>query len=803
MSQENHRVELVGPGMVPRATRALADMQRLAEGTADVNDLLGRIDREIETSRRALEALLLGRDSFDTLAFLRHAVSHWELSRSRESESTLETSQAAQDVIALVLLGMGLPRTPLTGHNTGQPSSAEAMRLAATIVDRCRARAVLRGRLSQVPLGSLAGEFLGYELSVRGRQYQSVAEELNTSLLGDQTVTGLLAGALGFTLDEVRETRTAAVRLFNERFFGARDRIGGLAQSGVEPTDREKEAARQDYNLMLNECRLFGAVSPADVSAITGIEEGTGRRILDFFAMARPADTDPHPVDHYRDGKITGPGGSVRDGDEYLILNGFLAEDEMRRSIERGLLTAAAAGGVAAAGWERYVRRRASFSEDRTGSTIGRLLGGAQPHWTGQKFLGPVDPADHHLFTRGRRPAPGEGRTFESDLLLVVDGVALCIEVKAGSITEKARTGDARRLATDLQKTMSEANVQANRLATLIRFNQGVWTANGRWLDVSGIQEIHSIVVMLDDMGPLSLAMNELAEQGVIRTPDVPWIVSLHDLVVFSRTMDHPAQFLEFLRRRRGRKLATMVVGVDELDMLMWFMTGGMFFEPHPDDVSAQIPVSRRVQPSEVRRFENEGRVHVGTLTDPLDAWIYWTEGQSHRAAPKPTRREEPWIEAYLAASEAAHWPGWLRTGADLISLSRSSQRHIGKSLKTIRRLARTGKRERSLTTHGTGPHGSWLLTLAVARADVPVDHLADYLGAKQYQTRSSRALLLIYRPDGSIVSSDHRSEPQPRSPERDQEIATTPLLDLESTFAPGPARRPQSTTPKRPRTRR
>ncbi|MPQ96475.1 hypothetical protein GB931_00770 [Modestobacter sp. I12A-02628] len=701
---------------------------------------------------------------------------------------------------------MGLPRTPLTGQNSGQPDCAEAMRLAGRIVDCCRTLAVFRGRLSKLPLASLAGEFLGYELSVRGRQYQSVAEELNSGLLKDPTVSKIMADVLGFTVDVMRLTRTASLQLFNQRFFGARDRIGDLVQSGVNPTELEAEAARRDYNLMLNECRLFGAVSSADVSALAGIEQDSARRILEFFATARPETTEPGMVDRYRLGRTTGPGGSIRDGDEYLILNGFMAEDELRRNLERGFLAAAAAGGRAAPAWDKYVRRRAAFSETMTGSTIGRLLGGAQPRWTGQHYLGPVDPADHAEFASGRTPVAGEGRTFESDLLFIVDGVALCVEVKAGSITEKARSGNAQRLAADLQKTLSEANTQANRLATLVKSNNGVWASDGSWLDLSAVQEIHSVVVMLDDMGPLSLAMNELAQQGVIATTDVPWIVSLHDLIVFSRTIDHPAQFLEYVRRRRGRKLATMVVGADELDMLMWFMTGGMFFEPDPDEVSAQVPVLRRVRPSEIRRFEDEGRVHLGTLTDPLDAWIYSTEGTSHRAAPKPTRREEPWVEAYLAASESAQWPGWLRTGADLVSLSRSSQRHIGKSLKTVRRLARTADRERSLTTHGTTPYGSWLLTLAVARAGVPVGHLVDYIEAKQYQTASNRALLLIYRPDGSIATSQYRGEPQPRSPERDIEIATSPLLSLDETFAKAPPRGqrgPASKRRKRPKRRR
>ena len=222
------------------------------------------------------------------------------------------------------------------------------------------------------------------------------------------------------------------------------------------------------------------------------------------------------------------------------------------------------------------------------------------------------------------------------------------------------------RLATDLEKTLKEGNEQAERLAALIRTNQGVWSREGKWIDLAEVGEVHSIIVMLDDMGPLSLSMNELANQGIVKTDEVPWIVSMHDLLVMSRTFDHPAQFLDYLRRRRGRKLATMVSGADELDMLMWFLNGGMYFEPNPEDVAAQLPLDLPVKGSDQRRFDKQGRVRLGTLTDPLDAWFYHQEGFSQTSVPKPVRSEEAWVEQYLTVSESTKSPGWLRFGADL-----------------------------------------------------------------------------------------------------------------------------------------
>ncbi len=237
-----------------------------------------------------------GYDSFDALAFLRLAVGPWDFSEVRESQTQVETSQAAQDVIALTLLGMALPRQPLTGKNTGQPNIGKALGLAADIVRAAQARALFQGRRVEQPLGPLAGEFMGYELSVRGRQYESIAQELNTELLGDPTVATVTTNTLGFTLQDIRSVREAAVALLNERLFGARDRVGEIAQSAASIGDIDRDVIRRDINLMINECRLFGAVSAVDAADRAGVDETTVTAVLHFFSTSRPSDTEANPV---------------------------------------------------------------------------------------------------------------------------------------------------------------------------------------------------------------------------------------------------------------------------------------------------------------------------------------------------------------------------------------------------------------------------------------------------------------------------------------------------------------------------
>jgi hypothetical protein len=87
---------------------------------------------------------------------------------------------------------------------------------------------------------------------------------------------------------------------------------------------------------------------------------------------------------------------------------------------------------------------------------------------------------------------------------------------------------------------------------------------------------------------------------------------------------------------------------------------------------------------------------------------------------------------------------------------------------------------------------GSWLLTAAAIPNGAETDHLPKYIDAKQYQTHASRSMLLLYGTDGRLFGSRFRGDPDPRSAERDAEIAASPLRSLASTFStlPPSARR-------------
>ena len=100
-----------------------------------------------------------------------------------------------------------------------------------------------------------------------------------------------------------------------------------------------------------------------------------------------------------------------------------------------------------------------------------------------------------------------------------MDGVALCVEVKAGDLRQRTRQGGVSQLGGDLDKTIKDAAAQADRLRSLITAHKGLWRDTGQWLDLDDVQEIHSLVVCLDDLGPLALSTSELVRAGVLPKP--------------------------------------------------------------------------------------------------------------------------------------------------------------------------------------------------------------------------------------------------------------------------------------------
>lgn len=101
-----------------------------------------------------------------------------------------------------------------------------------------------------------------------------------------------------------------------------------------------------------------------------------------------------------------------------------------------------------------------------------------------------------------------------------------------------------------------------------------------------------------------------------------------------------------------------MVNGVDELDMFMWFVNGGMYFEPDPREVASQLPIDN---PSTPTFAATRSSPAFGSARSPTRL----TRGSTvARAYHKPKHRSRPDASSrgssstWLRASPPSHQDG-------------------------------------------------------------------------------------------------------------------------------------------------
>jgi hypothetical protein len=342
--------------------------------------------------------------------------------------------------------------------------------------------------------------------------------------------------------------------------------------------------------------------------------------------------------------------------------------------------------------------------------------------------------------------------------LFLVEDVAVCVEVKAKSLSRQARGGHVRRLSTDLRETVGDATSQALRLEELIRVNGGIWLEGHSWLDLSGIREIRSVAVCLDDIGPLATALDELVRADVIKSERFPWIVTLHDLSVIAEVLDRPCEFLLYLRRRTESEVSLKFHSIDELDLFMLFLDGGLYVEPDPDRVSEEFLGVRRPTGGDRRRYRAAAvPTRVMTHTDPLDAWIYFQEGSSQALAPKPSFASHPAVLNLIDFLQDGRKPGWFRFSADLLNLAEDAQESLAASVERLVAMTTAdGEHHHALMTFA-GAWGYPSLYIGSKPTRMPQGEasrrLAMYAIAKKHQIKSDRALIVLFDERGNIRS--------------------------------------------------
>lgn len=738
----------------------------------------GRRNEIVAESVRHLLDLLDGVDAFDVLDLMRQR--EVIAARAGYPEENFDASAAVVEVVAVILLARGR-RSQGTRHAFSDRAykSVEALHTVSGRVLSVASMALLaQADATSDELSQLAAHYQGAALNIRNKQYSTIQNSTNEALFGGEIALEL---GLGFTYANFVAVRESIDEEYLAGLEASMNEVAEIAGAYVadksKPQDTETvERGRRaffDSHVTPGRRASFTAV---EISRRSGVEEKIVATILELFSVDFVEEDATSAVIRFLDGDNPfATAGLVRDAEgNFLQLSVGIGTDYFRQSVEAAL--------KGTPSFQIYNDRRKEVSESLSVQYLEKALHSAASYAEFYYFAPKKDIATNALGIDAV-DITSIGQVSEADALFIIDDVAICVEVKASSFAAGAKSGNAYLLRRDLEKTIGSATAQAHRLENLIEENGGLWLRDRTWLDLSQVREVRSIAVCLDDLGPLATGLDALVRGGIITDEKFPWIVSLHDLAVVATVLERAPEFLLYLRRRTEPETSRRFNALDELDLFMLFLQGGLYLEPDPDLVYAKHPMSMPPTVAARKRFAAQAKaIRVHTHTDPLDAWMERDELPSDQE--RPAFRSDRRVLELVDFLEDGHKPGWFRFAADLLNLSGETQKSFAEDLRQLVKATRADHVHHSMMLCFAGAWGFPSLFVYTRARGVSIDEAREelefYMVAKKHQLRSDRALGVILDESDRIIAVRYANGAPRKDAELDDLVKAMRLVPVE-----------------------
>lgn len=716
-----------------------------------VVEVRGVFREQIELEVAAIASLVADADAFDVI----------ELMRMREFPPVPDPQMCVADgsalvieIVSAVLLARSsrkpstTPRLETRPHEKVTDLHERSQRLSRLATYRC----MFEARLNQDPLAQIAAEYQSAVLQIRNLQYDSIRDRHESELFNHPVVVDLMSTHLGYGYDDVIAVRNGMTKLSGDRMTQLRDDSADILLQHREtpPEDVPPEA----MNAFMSLIRPFiflpadrAVITAADVAETSGVSVERATTVLDSYSQT--FDDSVPPAKRVYD-MLVGENPFlltplVTDSDgSYVCTSNDVGLDSLRRIFETSIPTNST-------DFRRYDQKARQIVSERLALEHLETVLRVPPAYAGFKYFAQAKDVDVAAVGADCVDLNAVANQTEGDGLFLIDDVAICVEVKGKSIAAPARRGDVRRLSRDLKATIGDASDQAMRLQDLIERNGGIWLGDRTWLDLSHVREVRSVVVLLDDVGPLGTAIGELQRVGIVPKSRPPWIASLHDLATVAEVSGRPSEFLLYLRRRTDSGVTTHYRAADELDLFMLFMDGGLYVAPDPEQTRADHPTTPPIKSRDRREHTRDA---VGTMVldhcQELNTWMQRHNVEEHNGTPERPNFNAPGrlVELIDELTELDA-PGMFRVGADLLSLAGDVQQKV---IRLITERARTTRSDGQFHEVMLAFAGIWgYMTLFIATApltgdwDLAKQRLHAYMSAKKHQVKADRAFGLLF----------------------------------------------------------
>ena len=302
----------------------------------------------------------------------------------------------------------------------------------------------------------------------------------------------------------------------------------------------------------------------------------------------------------------------------------------------------------------------------------------------------------------------------------------------------------------------------------------------------------------------IATVTSELVRVGVLAADWHPWTVSLHDLRIITELVERPAELLLYLRRRTEPDVTRRFHAVDELDFFLDFYSSGLYVEPDPGRMQAELPQFGEPSVAAQRRFKNQRLEDSDQPDRPARrCWYFHQLGMRQAPAPKPQLNANDNLLALVDAIQALDEPGWLRIGTTLLDAAGPQQRKFSRHAAYLTSMTANDRREHTLAVlGGTRADNSfvliWSSTGEGESLDEATNRLSVYTSAKKHQVRAAYAAALLFdsNDDTSPIAVLYDNRPPSADANLDNTVALLGLKPIEAARATMPrSNRPGRTT--------
>lgn len=244
----------------------------------------------------------------------------------------------------------------------------------------------------------------------------------------------------------------------------------------------------------------------------------------------------------------------------------------------------------------------------------------------------------------------------ETDAILSIDDMLFVVEVKSHKFRAQSLKGRERDFSKQLRVSIKEADEQASRFIDALNESGELSITSGkesRIVKKDDYRVYRKIIVIFEDLSPHCASLDNFLRADIVDSDEIPWVVSLHDLMAIREVLDRPEHFLQYVEMRSLRNMRNDICFHDEMEILGYFLENGASFSECCENVKHLIIG----QAEELDNYFNHG-------------------------GKKPIYQLPPLISAMLKSMAEAKLKGWAGFARVLVGVGKDGLHELNDFLK-------------------------------------------------------------------------------------------------------------------------